>query len=114
MLDNSIRRRARDRASQYITYLSGQLQTARLVEHRSAIAQTLAEQERNRMMASSTLAYAAEPLDQVVTSLRPTEPRPALVLAIYLLVGTAIGIVAALARAQLRKLPARVGSPTTA
>lgn len=103
VLDNSLRRRARDRATQYIDYLAGQLQVTRLAEHRSAIAQTLAEQERNRMMASSTLAYAAEPLDQVVTSLRPTEPRPVLVLAINLLVGLIAGIGIALVRAQMEK-----------
>lgn len=103
VLDSSLRRRARDRATQYINYLAGQLQVARLAEHRSAIAQTLAEQERNRMMASSTLAYAAEPLDQVVTSLRPTQPRPALVLAISLLVGLIAGIGIALVWAQMDK-----------
>lgn len=102
-LDTNLRRRARDRATQYINYLSAQLQTARLVEHRSALAASLAEQERNRMMASSTLAYAAEPVDEVVTSLRPTQPRPALILAISLLEGLAVGLVLALVLTQVKK-----------
>lgn len=103
VLDDNIRRRAFDRASQYIDYLSSQLETARLLEHRNAIAQALSEQERNRMMASSRMAFAAEPFDPPTASLRPTSPRPILVLAVGTIIGFVIGIGVALLRAQIRR-----------
>lgn len=100
VLDNSLRRKARNRATEYINYLSSQLQSARNVEHRSAIAQSLSEQEKNRMLASSTMAFAAEPLDVVTSSLRPTSPSPALILLVALLQGIVAGVLVALVRSQ--------------
>lgn len=103
VLDDGIRQKARQRATQYIDYLSKQLQSATLFEHRTALSQALGEQERSRMMASSTLAFAAEPLDPATTSLRPTRPQPALVLLLSVVIGLALSLGVALMRLQFSK-----------
>lgn len=96
--DANLRRKARLRATQYIEYLSRQLQSISLVEHRTAIAAALSEQERARMTASSSLAFAAEPVDVATPTLRPTAPRPTLMLLFGLLGGFAVGLSLALVR----------------
>lgn len=107
VLDSNIREKARQRATQYIDYLSKQLQSANMIEHRNALAQALSEQEKSRMMASSTLAFAAEPLDPATTSLRPTNPNPVLVLTLSIILSAAIGVGVALLRLQFSNYQAR-------
>ncbi|MFC3712419.1 Wzz/FepE/Etk N-terminal domain-containing protein [Sphingoaurantiacus capsulatus] len=94
--DRNLRLKARRRATQYIEYLSGQLRTISLVEHRTAIADALSEQEKARMTASSTLAFAAEPVDVATPTLRPTTPAPTLMLVFGVIGGFAVGLIGAL------------------
>lgn len=103
-VDADLRRKARARSGDYIEYLSRQLQAVSVAEHRVAIAAALSEQEKTRMMASSTLAFAAEPFDPATSSLRPTSPQPVAVLAIGLAVGAFFGILAAIGRSFLAPL----------
>jgi uncharacterized protein involved in exopolysaccharide biosynthesis len=98
-LDEELRERARRRAAAHIEHLSGQLQQARVVEHRNAIAQSLSEQEKTLMMASSALAFAAEPVDTVQVSPAPTHPRPLPILMLGIASGFGIGLALALIRA---------------
>lgn len=93
--DNVIRERALNRSTQYINYISEKLREVSLAEHREALAETLGEQERVRMMSSSNLPYAAEPLGAPIVSLRPTSPKPGLILALGVIMGGALGVLTA-------------------
>lgn len=95
-VDQMIRDRALRRANSYIDYLSMKLGEVSLAEHREALATTLGEQERVRMMSSSSMPYAAEPLGKPIVSLRPTKPKPLLILALGLLGGGFLGVAAVL------------------
>lgn len=101
-LDDNLRTKALVRSTEYIDYLSDQLRRVTIVEHRSAIAEMLSEQEKTKMMASSSLAFAADQFGPVTASLRPTSPRPSIVLALSIVLGTLAGILAALLRTQVR------------
>lgn len=83
----SLRRRALARADENITYLSAQLQSVMLAEHREALAQALGQQERQRMFASSSAPYAADPLGQTTVSSRPTSPVPLQVMVLAVVIG---------------------------
>lgn len=102
VLDDNLRQKALTRSDQYISYLSNQLQRVTIAEHRAAIADTLSEQEKTRMMASSSLAFAADPFGPVTASLRPTSPNPSIVLILSIAIGAFLGILAALLRTQVR------------
>ena len=95
-VDEMIRERALRRANSYIDYLSMKLTEVLLAEHREALATTLGEQERVRMMSSSSMPYAAEPLGEPIVSLRPTKPKPLLILVLGVMAGGFLGIVAVL------------------
>lgn len=74
--DNHLRRKALLRATQYIDYLSRELNTVTVAEHRQAIMQALSEQEKFKMSASSAAPYAAEVFDSPSASITPVWPRP--------------------------------------
>jgi uncharacterized protein involved in exopolysaccharide biosynthesis len=80
VVDAELRNRSLDRSSQSIAYLTQQLARVTLLEHREAVANALIEQEKQRMFASSSLPFAAEPFGGIVVSLRPTSPQPIVVL----------------------------------
>lgn len=107
-LDNLLRQKALARANGNIAYLSAQLGKVTIAEHREALAQTLSEQEKQRMAASSSAPYAAEPFGNATASPRPTSPRPILVLAASLMAGLLLGTLAALGVARLRAYRATV------
>ncbi len=85
--NSSLRRRALARADENIRYLSGQLQTVMLAEHREALAQALGQQERQRMFASSSAPFAADPLGKTTVSSRPTSPAPLQVMVLAVVIG---------------------------
>ena len=89
--DNMLRARALDRANQYINYIALKLTEVSLLEHREALAETLGQQERVRMMASSGMPYAGEPLGKPLVSLHPTTPRPIITLVLGFLGGAVAG-----------------------
>jgi len=89
--DQILRQRTLVRSTQYIDYLQKKLSTVMVTEHRAALAQALSEQEKLRMMASSSVPFAAEPFGPVTASSRPTTPQPAFVLVLALLVGGLLG-----------------------
>lgn len=91
-VDSDLRRRSLDRSSQSIAYLTQQLARVTLVEHREAVADALSDQEKQRMFASSTLPFAAEPFGGIVVSLRPTSPQPVVVLIAAGIAGIVAGI----------------------
>ena len=99
-VDNRVRQRTLQRANESIAYLEQKLPTISNVEHQKAIAQALSDQEKLRMMASSTAPFAAEPFGEPRSSAETTEPKPATVgvLAIF------FGLVAGCGVALLREL----------
>lgn len=92
-VDSMIRERSLRRANKYIEYLTLQLTTVTLAEHREALATTLGEQERIRMMSSSDLPYAADPLGAPIVSLHPTKPKPLIFLVLSILAGSFAGMI---------------------
>jgi uncharacterized protein involved in exopolysaccharide biosynthesis len=74
--DLSLRRKALARANENIRYLTEKLAVTVVAEHRMAIAETLSEQEKMRMMTSSTTPFVAEPFGRAVASMRPVTPKP--------------------------------------
>ncbi len=96
--DEMLRQRSLKRSDGYISYLTRRLGTEGLAEHRQALAAALSEQIKARMLASSGMAFAAEPFGPAVASLRPTSPRPLLVLAGAIAGGVLIGVLIAMLR----------------
>lgn len=101
--DDGVRQRALDRSDPLIDYLSAQLRTVQLADHRAALATALSEQMKTRMIARSGVAFAAEPLGRATASLLPTSPKPVLILLLGFLVGGVVGVLAALALGPRRK-----------
>jgi hypothetical protein len=95
-LDNLLRQKALARANGNIEYLSIQLGKVTIAEHREALAQALSEQEKQRMAASSSAPYAADPFGTATASARPTAPRPVLVLGAASFAGLLLGILCTL------------------
>ena len=95
--DDLLRARTLQRTSNYIAYLQATLPTVTLVEHRQDLANILADQEKQRMIASATgSAFAAEPLGVVTVSDRPTTPDAPLVLLGAAAGGLLVGLLAAI------------------
>ena len=100
-VDDQLRQRTLSRVNENIAYLSRQLATITLTEHRDAIIQTLSEQEKTKMMASSDTPFAAEMIGVPSASFRPTKPNPTLIIVASILAGLLLGVVASLVREAL-------------
>lgn len=98
LTDGDLRARERARAEENIMFLSEQLQTVVLAEHRAALAESLSEQEKVRMSALSSAPFAAEPLEVPAASRKPTSPRTFMVLAIGVFGGLVLGLLVAMWR----------------
>ncbi len=79
--DKLVRDRALARAEAAIAYLKATLPTVTLAEHRLALADSLGEQERVRMMSMASSSFAAEQLGAIVASPEPVTPNPFLTIA---------------------------------
>ena len=106
-VDDKLRDIALVRANQYSDYLSDQMNKITNADVRQALLATLTDQEKIKMMASSTAPYAAQPFGLPSASRKPTNPKPALVLAAAVFAGGLFGILAALWLPPLRWSPAR-------
>jgi len=103
VIDSGLRRRLLSRTTENIEYLSTQLVRTQLAEHRQALVSALGEQERLRMTASSTVAFAAEPFGAASATRLPETPNGPIVIVIALVVGVAFGAAAALGTTMLRR-----------
>jgi len=106
-VDEFLRRRAIERADDYIAYLNEKLFVVTVADYRQALVETLSEQEKTRMMASSDLPFAAEPFGPPTTSDKPTSPNPLVILMAAIGVGLALAIAIALLRERRRLFGAR-------
>jgi uncharacterized protein involved in exopolysaccharide biosynthesis len=102
--DELLRIRGLDRANRFGSYLNRQLGIVQIAELRSSLAEALAEQEKQRMMALSGLAFAAEPIGGIALSARADEPKPALLLASGAIAAVVLGLLAAYLRGRSRKV----------
>lgn len=112
--DDILRAKAYQRAKEHVDFLNSELQSATIGEHRAALAAALTEQIMQQMAASSTLPYAAEPFGQPSVSLRPTSPRPVIVLASAAILGLVAGASFVLIQRYRRSrgLPQKSAIPT--
>jgi uncharacterized protein involved in exopolysaccharide biosynthesis len=86
--DLILRQRSLRRANQNVKYLQQKLNNLDVASYRQALTDILVQQERFRMIASSNVAFAAEPLGPPYTPATPTRPRSSLILALTLLIGS--------------------------
>lgn len=95
--DNHLRREAILRAQNYIAYLTKQLATVTIAEHREALMNTLSEQEKYAMSAGSNVPFAAEMFDKpsVDTTLLYA-PRPRQIYTFWIFVWGVVGACAVL------------------
>ena len=110
--DEILRQRTLERTTQYIDYLREKLRSVEVAEHRQALFEILSEQERQLMIASSTLPYAAEPFEGPIASISPVHPNPPVVLAIALFLGFGMGAIAVLVGEGSRMRQSRNGTAT--
>lgn len=112
VVDERLRVRALERADASIAYLKSQLLMVQVTEYRQALVQTLSEQEKQRMMASSGLPFAADIVSGPVASAFPIKPQPRVVVMLAALAGGFAGallaflsyaLANALAERRLRK-----------
>lgn len=96
VVDADLKQRLLARTGENISYLSAKLQKVTIAEHRQALSQALSEQEKLRMTASSTVAFAAEPYGRASATRRPVSPNPIVVLAVGVGLGFVLGIIAVL------------------
>jgi LPS O-antigen subunit length determinant protein (WzzB/FepE family) len=104
--DNSLREIAIKKSTRHIDYLMQQLNKVTVSDYRQVLIENLSAQEKSRMLASSGLFFAAEPLGVPTAPRVPTNPKPALVLSLSVVMGLFTGILIALLRVWL-KTPAR-------
>jgi hypothetical protein len=88
-----LRKKALLRATEYIDYLSKELSTVTVAEHREAIMQALSEQEKFKMSASSAAPYAADVFDGPWVLRKRLAPRPSEVYPVAVLKGFLVGAV---------------------
>lgn len=96
--DERLRQQALSRARSYIDYLSSKLNTVTVSEHRDALAQAIAEQERYAMVASSGKPFAAEIFQSPWASNLPASPSPRQAYLIWIFLGMFAGVALAFAR----------------
>ena len=101
--DAELRRRALARSTAYIDYIGRQLPLVTIAEQRAALAKALSDQEKQRMMASADVPFAADLFSPISASPRPTTPKPVLVLAVAAGLGLVLGFAIALCITLFRK-----------
>jgi len=89
--NDHLRKKALLRATEYIDFLSRELNTVTVAEHREAIMQALSEQEKFKMSASSAAPYAADLFDKPWASLTRLSPRPSKAFPSAILMGFLVG-----------------------
>ena len=109
-VDDYMRQKSLRRAEAYIAFLKGELQRVTVEDYRMSLIQTIAQQEKLRMVAHTTLPFAADPFGPPTTLARPTSPNLLVVLAIAVVVGLLSGITLAFVRDGRRKSMSAVGS----
>lgn len=101
--DEQIRIRTLIRTTAYIDFLERKLPTIQISEQRQALAKLLSDQEKQRLMASAGVPYAAELFSPITVSPGPTFPKPVLTLVLSLAVGLFAGCLLVFIRHLLQR-----------
>ena len=89
--DENLRHISLARTSKYIEYLSGEIQNVAVGDYRDALVNQMAAQEKRRMFASSSVAYAAQIFQMATASPEPIDPDARLLAALSVIVGSLLG-----------------------
>lgn len=101
--DAWLRERTLARTASNIEYIEQRLPTVTLADHRQALFATLSDQQQRQMMARNPASYAADRFGPPVVSDVPTSPRQVLMLAVAVVFGAVIGVVAAVVVPRRRR-----------
>jgi uncharacterized protein involved in exopolysaccharide biosynthesis len=102
--DNYLRKRELRRSTEYVAYLERKLTEVEIAEYRQSLVQALSSQERMRMMASSSVPFAAEPMGRIIASVRPTTPKPVFVILASVVLGLLLAVLACLSAQLVRNV----------
>jgi hypothetical protein len=97
-VDGILRRRTLQRATGYIAYLNERIAQATVVEYRESLAETIVQQEKIRMAASSGSPYAADIFSRPTASRMPTSPNATLILTLGVMLGAFVALSELIAR----------------
>lgn len=78
--DQVLRRQTLDRSTKYSGYLEQELQKEQQAELRQVLIRSFNQQEMLVMMSSSDTPFAAQPIGGAASSMRPTNPKPVIIL----------------------------------
>lgn len=92
--DDIIRKRAQERTLREIAYIEDKLASVTTVEHRLSLVELLSEREQRMMMIQIDLPFAARVIEPAMASNTPTFPKPALFLALGIVCGLFLGVIA--------------------
>lgn len=90
--DNLLRQKQLQRATSYANYLNNKLATVTVTDYRAALSQSLIEQEKTKMAASSNVPFAAQPLGNPGVPEKPSSPQGVLILVGATALGFFLGI----------------------
>ena len=96
--DSFLKENSINRTNQYIQFLNKQLSLTTKQDQRLALISTLAEQQRNKMIASSDMAFAAELYGSPYQSSAPTKPRLRNIVLFFLILGFLLGTIISMFR----------------
>jgi uncharacterized protein involved in exopolysaccharide biosynthesis len=85
--DNVLREEAARRSTAIRDYVTRQMETVRLAEHRAALTELLAAQERIQMLVAVDLPYAADIVEPPSAPTQPDVPQPTPILIIFAMLG---------------------------
>ena len=101
--DKIMRQRYVDFSTEPLAFYKDKLRTARSREHREALAELISGEEQKLMLASRGNYFIAEPYKNPTISLTPTAPKPMLIFALSLILGSFIGAALVLIRHLAKK-----------
>ena len=101
--DKIMRQRYIAFSTEPLAFYKEKLRTARSREHREALAELIGKEEEKLMFASKGKHFIAEPYIKPTISLHPTAPKPALILAVSLILGLFLGTALVLMRHAIKK-----------
>ena len=103
--DDYLKKRAYDRANEYIGFINKKLSTTFQKDKRDSLIATLSEQQKELMMATSSLPYAAEPLfKNSESSIFPTKPVASIRLVGYMISGLIFGLVVVISKSIYKRV----------
>jgi|TARA_R100000501_G_scaffold18326_1_gene37706 LPS O-antigen subunit length determinant protein (WzzB/FepE family) len=90
--DDMVRARVRQRASVEVRFLESLVAESRVVEHRRALSDLLAQKQRTLMMSNMNLPFSAQLMQPPIPGNTPASPRPLLVLTMSIFFGLVAGL----------------------